>query len=1027
MIAKLRSKMVPLLLAVTMVSTVPVLAGTAGTEGVVRKRGSVLAGAAVVDSTWHVGASAGQYATDQECLESEQNVCGMSVGSHGVDPSTHSTRRQSSYGIQGRESVRALVVQGRNGDRFALISNDLYIPQDLLNRRVGQLVAEHDRGKPNSEKVRIKPEDMTISVSHSHSSPYYSTPSWGVWAFQDVFDIRFFEHVARKMADAVITAASDLRPARIGAATSSFTALKRHSFGTTVANDGTPAGFPETDIDRDLAVVRVDDVSDPLAPQPLANWVVFGLHPEMLSGNDLLTGEYVNNMYRIVDRILGGVTLFSQNDTGTAEPARDARAHAPSERQEFSHREYAQMERAAAQLAAAVVETSRDVARSSGGQQPLISHNVVPFDDDLEVGVKDLRFAPPSFRTYPSVSSCRAEKAFDGNPGVPLAGLPDCRFVFGENGRAPLPFDPGVTYDTLRGAGVPVPDNVGAPSYTGLQETLQVHLQAIRLGNIAITICPCEQWADQSRNIKSRLNKTPGDFWFGFDYTANPSLPGWQPGKSYRDEVLGWCSQNANTTWTCKDPRNPAANLPAVSDLSFRRMKAQIYNDARGWDMSVLQGDMEENSLQAETDPADPADIWGNFTHEELTDFGYDMVITVGMSNDYWGYIATYREFQRGDHYRKALTGLGPHSADFLATRLSRMAAELNGGPKVHRSVKDEAYDWDYDHQGLRADAIGDAARTYLPIYEAGLPADGGQARIVSQPADIERFDAAKGRWVGGSNYTDTPNVAVQRCVDPMGLCLSESDWAPYADGFGEVQVKANYPQTTDLPAWRAGAFEWVWEATFEAFDSDISLPDASGSYRNQTPNGTYRFVASGCKREVLPSLAPDQACAGYETASRARSYRLVSEPFRVGPWKGITVSGLTYDVSVASFMVGPAYPLAISASNTERGPIEYPDSYSSPFRFIRAGKNVVTYAGGHQEAFCYRCSFRPWADSGAIATAVVLVERSGGWSETLSASCDVAGRCSVPVTLGPGDRLTVPARGVTDEFGEVNGQEVRL
>ena len=40
------------------------------------------------------------------------------------------------------------------------------------------------------------------------------------------------------------------------------------------------------------------------------------------------------------------------------------------------------------------------------------------------------------------------------------------------------------------------------------------------------------------------------------------------------------------------------------------------------------------------------------------------------MANDYNGYIATYREYQRGDHYRKALTAWGPHSSDYMATRL---------------------------------------------------------------------------------------------------------------------------------------------------------------------------------------------------------------------------------------------------------------------------------------------------------------------------------------------------------------------
>ena len=46
---------------------------------------AVKAGVAVVDASWHVGASAGQYASD-----------GTLVGEHGVDPNTHSIRAHTS-------------------------------------------------------------------------------------------------------------------------------------------------------------------------------------------------------------------------------------------------------------------------------------------------------------------------------------------------------------------------------------------------------------------------------------------------------------------------------------------------------------------------------------------------------------------------------------------------------------------------------------------------------------------------------------------------------------------------------------------------------------------------------------------------------------------------------------------------------------------------------------------------------------------------------------------------------------------
>src|SRR2546429_9951544 len=85
--------------------------------------GQVRAGAAVVDGTYHVGSSAGQYASTRD-------------GGYGdVDPHAQQVKNQASYGIQSRETVRALVVRGTDGKYVALVSDDHYIPQDALWRR----------------------------------------------------------------------------------------------------------------------------------------------------------------------------------------------------------------------------------------------------------------------------------------------------------------------------------------------------------------------------------------------------------------------------------------------------------------------------------------------------------------------------------------------------------------------------------------------------------------------------------------------------------------------------------------------------------------------------------------------------------------------------------------------------------------------------------------------------------------------------------------------------------------------------
>src|SRR5205814_68249 len=82
--------------------------------------------------------------------------------------------------------------------------------------------------------------------------------------------------------------------------------------------------------------------------------------------------------------------------------------------------------------------------------------------------------------------------------------------------------------------------------------------------------------------------------------------------------------------------------------------------------------------------------VFGNFTHDDTSvrdvhggnsqtsdyakKYGYKLTVTVGMANDYNGYIASYREYMDRDHYRKALTGWGPHSSDYYPTRLTQRA-----------------------------------------------------------------------------------------------------------------------------------------------------------------------------------------------------------------------------------------------------------------------------------------------------------------------------------------------------------------
>ena len=92
-----------------------------------------------------------------------------------------------------------------------------------------------------------------MAATHNHSSPMYSSTSWGVWAFQDVFDIRFYEYMARQMADAVEEAGrptDDVEPGltrQVAAARPTTTSRTATRSARAIADDGTPAGYPQSD------------------------------------------------------------------------------------------------------------------------------------------------------------------------------------------------------------------------------------------------------------------------------------------------------------------------------------------------------------------------------------------------------------------------------------------------------------------------------------------------------------------------------------------------------------------------------------------------------------------------------------------------------------------------------------------------------------------------------------------------------------------------------------------------------------
>lgn len=1016
----------------------------AGVGGRADTGGQARAGVAVKDASWHLGASAGQFAASGAGIARDR----------GYDPYGHSTRKVGADTLGTRITTRALVVEGANGQRIAIASNDLYLPNDLLHRRVAQLLAEHDARAALEGGVvtGITDRNLATTSSHSHTSPFYSTPGWGTWIFQDVFDLRFYEYMARQMADAVIEAAGAMKPVRMGGATVYANDIQAHTYGPVTAHDGTPAGQPRDYTTQSVTVVSFDDISGG-APKPLANWVIFGVHPEWVWGEEIVNGDITHAVMRMLDRETGATTVWSQRETGSSGPHKDDRVHLPEARREYQESNFAGYDRAARQL----TDSIRRALGQLAGNTPERPDQFAPYQTGFDVAFASQRVAPPVTRPYPGVSNCNTDRAFDeGYVGtVIVPGLPDCSYdhmteeipeeIPEHGGEVPLvggvsagelvepfwqalPADPADLARQLNAAGVPIPTSYSGTSFTAVQETAAVHLQVFKLGTIAATLSPNEQFTSQALNLESRLDKVPDNLWHGFDFACVAQARGLLP-PDEDPAIAGHCArQNA---------RYPEERLVIPGDLAdedFARARAQIHNDARGWELDPVYAAQHQDpsgvqTLGGEAEPEDITQIKGNFTHEEFPAHGYDLVVSVGMANDYWGYMAEYREYRaHSNTYRKALNALGPHGADFVATRLARMAANLNGASvALPFNPLDAAYQAESGRAEALARTLGELARAYTAAYELTLPPDGGTPRIAQQPAaEVKRFSAAVLKFVGGSNYTDLPVVRVERQVD--------GQWQTYGTQEGEVQLQLQFlpsafsfseelpvieeglglalPDPQALALWRAGQFEWVWTATFEAFVSEL---DNLGARPGITPAGSYRFVVDGRHRGLMtfPDAAP---------------YQLVSETFEVRPWDGITIEDLRVeDDGRVSFRVGPVRTFTTFKAGAGEGtvtrepgytvgPVDYPDSYEGGIDWVRNERQL--FAGEQQ--YCGRCSFRPWADRAALAVSAIPLTVNGAAGALIATPVD--GRWVTGGRLRVGDEAFVPAGVIVDQYGEKNG-----
>ena len=341
-----------------------------------------------------------------------------------------------------------------------------------------------------------------------------------------------------------------------------------------------------------------------------------------------------------------------------------------------------------------------------------------------------------------------------------------------------------------------------------------------------------------------------------------------------------------------------------------------------------------------------------------------------------------------------------------MATRLVAMGGHLNGGPDLPAEIGQEKViagpgaqrparrqagrDRRHERAGLRGRAAGRRRRRRAPGAARRRRALRGRLLHVERRLELHRQPAGRG--------------AAPRRAELGGLRRPV--------GRDPRHRPSSRRARTPRAIWRA-ASEWHWTAHFEAFASNFETIEGERA----TPDGHLPL------RRRRP--APPRA-------GRRCPYHLESEPFAVEPWDGITVEDLRAEQDGRiSFTVGPRRTLTVSSGGptiqAEIGPIDYPDSYASPARFINdtRQRTATPRRPGDPLRWSGSASPAPSAPGPTRATpkrAWLTVTRSDGTQQRIRAQRR-GDRFFVTRTLKRGERAHVAAGDVVDAFGNVNGE----
>jgi len=389
----------------------------------------------------------------------------------GVDLMGYLRRSEPARGYGEPMEATALVLEG-GGTRLVLIGADLIgasgaWAQDLRNR-IGAAV-----GAPAHH--------VLINSQHTHAAP--PTPGWDkIGGDPDWNDeeIRYGDAVGDLILSAAVEASRRTRPARLGLGRTTvegITVNRRQRFG-----GGTILGWnPDEECDRDVAVIRVDGDDG----GAVCTVVAFASHPVVV-GPDVpeASSDFVGPLRERVRQWTGGECVFLQGCAGNILPFESFHDARGPERL-FAERLALAALRA---RAAADLEPTRPEQVPFASAVPMaIWRHVQDGEQDLTLAAAERRVALP-LQEPPTLEEIRQLRAELEQRVVDLKAAGEPRTAW----------NPVVLHVRWAKA---VEERVANGT---VERSVEVPVQALRIGGACITAWPCEPFCELGLEVKER-------------------------------------------------------------------------------------------------------------------------------------------------------------------------------------------------------------------------------------------------------------------------------------------------------------------------------------------------------------------------------------------------------------------------------------------------------------------------------------------------------------------------------------------